>query len=580
MIKTIFRILTLLSFALLMFDLGYSQDETQEKFLLWAYFATTVFFTAFETYRILSPGEATNVLNQLRLALPIVTFAIISLQWLVKGDALEDAIKSRYILFLVNVLLLVVFELTFYIRKLYLSVFSPAIVFVGSFLFVIAGGTFLLMLPNATTHGIRFVDALFTATSAVSVTGLAVVDTGTAFTRMGHIILLVLIQLGGLGMLTFTSFFSYFFRGTSSFQEDLHLKDFLSSEQLSGLLELALKIVGFTLAVETVGAVFIYYNLPEGYFGTVQEKVFFSMFHAISSFCNAGFSTLANNFYEEAFRFRYNIHLAIAFLLIIGGLGFSIFFNLLSYMRLRVESWYERFVLNRPKYYKTVRQLTLNTKIVLVTTTVLLVIGTALFWVLERNHTLACHTTVWGKFVTSFFGSATPRTAGFNTVNMAELAIPTVMVTILLMWIGASPASTGGGIKTSTFALATLNIFSVASAKNRIDLGSREVPPNSVDRAFAIISLSLIIIGIGILLVSAAEPEQTNFLDIAFEVFSSYSTVGLSLGITPKLTDFSKFVLIFVMFIGRVGALNILIGMLRQIKTLPYRYPEESVIIN
>ena len=580
MIKTIFRILTLLSFALLMFDLGYSQNETQEKFLLWAYFATTVFFTAFETYRILSPGEATNVLNQLRLALPIVTFAIISLQWLVKGDALEDAIKSRYILFLVNVLLLVVFELTFYIRKLYLSVFSPAIVFVGSFLFVIAGGTFLLMLPNATTHGIRFVDALFTATSAVSVTGLAVVDTGTAFTRMGHIILLVLIQLGGLGMLTFTSFFSYFFRGTSSFQEDLHLKDFLSSEQLSGLLELALKIVGFTLAVETVGAVFIYYNLPEGYFGTVQEKVFFSMFHAISSFCNAGFSTLANNFYEEAFRFRYNIHLAIAFLLIIGGLGFSIFFNLLSYMRLRVESWYERFVLNRPKYYKTVRQLTLNTKIVLVTTTVLLVIGTALFWVLERNHTLACHTTVWGKFVTSFFGSATPRTAGFNTVNMAELAIPTVMVTILLMWIGASPASTGGGIKTSTFALATLNIFSVASAKNRIDLGSREVPPNSVDRAFAIISLSLIIIGIGILLVSAAEPEQTNFLDIAFEVFSSYSTVGLSLGITPKLTDFSKFVLIFVMFIGRVGALNILIGMLRQIKTLPYRYPEESVIIN
>ncbi len=580
MIKTIYRILTLLSFGLLMFDLGYSQDETQEKFLLWAYFATTVFFTIFETYRILSPGEATNILNQLRLALPVVTFAIISVQWLLKGDALEDAIKSRYVLFLLNVLLLVVFELTFYIRKLYLSVFSPAILFVGSFLFVIAGGTFLLMLPNATTHGIRFVDALFTATSAVSVTGLAVVDTGTAFTRMGHIILLVLIQLGGLGMLTFTSFFAYFFKGTSSFQEDLHLKDFLSSEQLSGLLELALKIVGFTLAVETVGAIFIYYNLPEGYFSTVQEGVFFSMFHAISSFCNAGFSTLANNFYEEAFRFRYNIHLAIAFLLIIGGLGFSIFFNLISYMRLRVESWYVRFVLNRPKYYKTVRQLTLNTKIVLVTTTVLLVIGTALFWVLERNHTLACHTTWWGKFVTSFFGSATPRTAGFNTVNMAELAIPTVMVTILLMWIGASPASTGGGIKTSTFALATLNIFSVASAKNRIELGSREVPPNSVDRAFAIISLSLIVIGIGILLVSAAEPEQTDFLEIAFEVFSSYSTVGLSLGLTPRLTDFSKFVLIFVMFIGRVGALNILIGMLRQIKTLPYRYPEESVIIN
>jgi len=580
MIKNIYRILTLLSFFLLMYDLGFDQNIRQEQVLLWGYFFSTLLFTAFEAYRIIAPGEATNFLNQLRLTLPVATFVITTITWLKEGVSIPSAIRQFENLFLLNVLLLVVFELTFYIRKLYASFFSPAVLFVGSFLFVIGVGTFLLMLPNATTTGgIRFVDALFTATSAVSVTGLAVTDTGTTFTHMGHIILLVLIQLGGLGMLTFTSFFAYFFKGSSSFQEDLHLKDFLSSEQLSGLLELSLKIVGFTLVLELGGAAFIFFNLPGEVFKNTEEQIFFSIFHAVSAFCNAGFSTLANGFYEAPFRFSYNIHLTIALLLVIGGLGFSIFFNVFGYLPRKIESWYARFILHVPKYYKTVRMFSLNTKIVVVTSAALMVFGTAVFWVLERNNTLLEHTTVWGKFVTSFFGAVTPRTAGFNTVNMAELAMPTVMITILLMWIGASPASTGGGIKTSTFALATLNIFSTATGKNRIELGSREVPPNSVDRAFAIISLSLIIIGIGILLVSTAEP-QMGFLDIAFEVFSSYSTVGLSLGITPKLSDFSKYVLIVVMFIGRVGALNILIGMLRQVKSLPYRYPQESVIIN
>lgn len=579
MIKNIYRILTLLSFFLLMYDLGFDQDVQQEQVLLWGYFLSTLLFTGFETYRIIAPGEATNFLNQLRLTFPIVTFIIITITWLLEGTSIYHAIQQYENLFLLNVLLLVVFELTYYVRKLYSSIFSPAILFVSSFIFVIGAGTFFLMLPNATKGGIRFVDALFTATSAVSVTGLAVTDTSGTFTRMGLIILMVLIQLGGLGMLTFTSFFAYFFKGSSSFQEDLHLKDFLSSEQLSGLLELSLKIVAFTLVIEMSGAAFIYFNLPSGVFKNLDERLFFSIFHAVSAFCNAGFSTLTNSFYEAPFRFSYNIHLTIAMLLVIGGLGFSIFFNVLGYLPRKIESWYARFVLNIPKYYKTVRMFSLNTKIVVVTTAALIVFGTITFWVLERNNTLLEHPTLWGKFVTSFFGSVTPRTAGFNTVNMAELAMPTVMITILLMWVGASPASTGGGIKTSTFALATLNIFSTATGKNRIELGSREIPPNSVDRAFAIISLSLIIIGIGILLVSTAEPQMA-FLDIAFEVFSSYSTVGLSLGITPKLSDFSKYVLIVVMFVGRVGALNILIGMLRQVKTLPYRYPQESVIIN
>ncbi|MBP9076551.1 MAG: hypothetical protein KBG02_06785 [Haliscomenobacter sp.] len=579
MIGRIYKLLTLASFVLLVYDFGYDQGPQQQRWVLSGYLVSTIFFTGFELYRVFSPNEKSHLLNILRLVLPSITFVIILIAWLLEPVTLFGAIVQFEVLFFLNVLLLLVFEFTIYISRLYTRALSPAFVFASSFAVLILSGTLLLKLPNATVQGISVLDALFTATSAVSVTGLAVVDTGTYFTRMGHWIILGLIQLGGLGVLTLTTFFAYFFKGSSSFQEDLHIKDFLSSETLGGLLELSIKIVVFTLGIELAAACLVFFNLPEGFFETLDDRLFFSLFHAVSAFCNAGFSTLTNGLYEGPMRFSYNVHLAIAFLVVTGGIGFNIVFNIFVYARFKALSWYNRFVLRLPKYHKTVRLVTLNTKIVLYTTGALILAGTVLFLILEQKHTLAEHPSWWGKLVTSLFGSITPRTAGFNTVNMSELAVPTVIITILLMWIGASPGSTGGGIKTSTFALASLNIFTTASGKNRVELGSREVPQHSINRAFAIISLSLIVIGIGILLITTVEPGL-DFMHIAFEVFSAYSTVGLSLGITPGLSDFSKFVLIFVMFVGRVGSLNLLIGMIRQTKSLPYRYPQESVLIN
>ncbi len=579
MIGRIYKLLTLASFILLVYDFGYDQGPQHQRWVLLGYLFSTIFFTGFELYRVFSPREKSHLLNILRLVLPVITFLIILIAWLLEPVTLFGAIVQFEILFFLNVLLLLIFEFTIYISRLYTRAFSPAFVFASSFAVLIIMGTVLLKLPNATVYGISILDALFTATSAVSVTGLTVVDTGTYFTQMGHWIILGLIQLGGLGVLTLTTFFAYFFKGSSSFQEDLHIKDFLSAENLGGLLELSIKIVVFTLGIELAVAGVIFFNLPRGYFDSLDEKLFFSLFHAVSAFCNAGFSTLTNGLYEGPFRFSYNVHLAVAFLLITGGIGFNIIFNIFVYIRFKTLSWYNRFVLRLPKYHKTVRLVALNTKIVLYTTGALIIFGVLMYLILEQKHTLAEHPTWWGKLVISLFGSVTPRTAGFNTVNMQELAVPTVIITILLMWIGASPGSTGGGIKTSTFALATLNIFTTATGKNRIELGSREVPQHSTNRAFAIISLSLIVIGIGILLITTVEPKM-DFMHIAFEVFSAYSTVGLSLGITPQLSDFSKLVLIFVMFVGRVGSLNLLIGMVRQIKSLPYRYPQESVLIN
>tara|TARA_R110001606_G_scaffold59803_1_gene141630 strand:- start:108 stop:716 length:609 start_codon:yes stop_codon:yes gene_type:complete len=201
-----------------------------------------------------------------------------------------------------------------------------------------------------------------------------------------------------------------------------------------------------------------------------------------------------------------------------------------------------------------------------------------LFYFFEYDNTLAEHNE-FGKWVTAFFGAVTPRTAGFNTVDNAALKLHTIMIVLLLMWIGASPGSTGGGIKTTTIFLATLNFLSLARSKDRVEFGKREISNKSIRRAFAIISLSLIFIGLATFMITMLDPELP-FIQVAFECFSAYSTVGLSMGITSSLSTGSRLVMILMMFIGRVGALTLLVGMLRRVHTLRYRYPNEELVIN
>lgn len=220
----------------------------------------------------------------------------------------------------------------------------------------------------------------------------------------------------------------------------------------------------------------------------------------------------------------------------------------------------------------------MNSRITLVTTFALILVGFIGYYVLEQNNTLANHNG-FGKIVTALFGATTPRTAGFNTVDMTLLSYPTVIMMLLLMWIGASPSSTGGGIKTSTFAVATLNILSLAKGKTRVEIFRREIADITIRRSFAIISLSLIVIGMGIMLISIFD-EELSLKDIAFEVFSAFGTVGLSLGITAKLSSMSKIVLIVVMFIGRVNMLTLVIAIFKKEKRKNYRYPTEEIIIN
>ncbi len=454
------------------------------------------------------------------------------------------------------------------------TIFNPAQLFVFSFILIILGGAMMLSLPNATSAGISFIDALFTSTSAVCVTGLTVVDTAKHFTLLGQTIILVLIQIGGLGIMTFASYLTYFFRGGSSFENQLVLSQINQDQRLGEVFHTLKNIILTTLSIEALGALIIYATLPENNIPGLSDRVFYAVFHSISAFCNAGFSTLSNNLYEAPVRYNYGLQGTVAWLIIIGGIGFPILFNVLTSVRGGVIRRVQAIREGR-RYIRKPWQINLQTRIVLITTGTLLLAGTILIYLLEQQHTLADHSG-YGRWIAAFFNSSTTRTAGFNNVDMTALRFPTVMVIFFLMWVGASPGSTGGGIKTTTFALATLNILSISRGKERIELFRREISGSAVKRAFAVIALSLVMLGFGTFLLAVFDAEKSLY-HIAFECFSAYGTVGLSLGITASLSLPGKLVIIALMFTGRVGMLTLMLGFMPKNRHKAYNYPGEEI---
>ncbi|KRG32032.1 MULTISPECIES: TrkH family potassium uptake protein [unclassified Psychrobacter] len=453
---------------------------------------------------------------------------------------------------------------------------NPAQFFILSFLSLVLVGALLLMMPNATTQPLSFMDALFTATSAVCVTGLIVVDTATYFTTFGQVIIMGLIQIGGLGILTFVTYFSYFFKGGVSYETQASISEMSYMRGMGDVVSTLKSILYVTFAVEAVAAALIYisiYDIPDMDW---SEQLFFSVFHAISAFCNAGFSTFSAGMYDDALRFNYPLQLIIATTFIFGGMGFVIVVNVLRYLRDRAERLIYR---HDQRYIYRPWLLNINSRITLITTGALLLVGLIGVMIFEYNNVLADHRSFFGKLVTGLFTAATPRTAGFNTIDMGELAFPTIMLTIFLMWIGASPNSTGGGIKTSTFAIALLNTLSLARGQTNVEVFKRQIADISIRRAFSIMWLSLLVIGMGVTLISYDQPEL-DLIKVVFECFSAYSTVGLSLNLTTELSDFSKMVVSVIMFVGRVSMLTIFIALLKNRRQRNYRYPTEEITIN
>lgn len=461
--------------------------------------------------------------------------------------------------------------------NLLIKVMNPAQLFMVSFAFIIFSGAMLLMMPMSTTSPISFTDALFTSTSAVCVTGLTVVDTATRYTFLGKFIIMALIQIGGIGVMTITSFFGIFFKEKSSLREQSMLRDYLSEDSFDSIIKSLMKVVLITLMIEAIGAAMIFISLEKNALGSASDNLKFSIFHAVSAFCNAGFSTLTDNLYDARIRTNYSVHVWIANLIILGGIGFPVLLNLYQYCRSQVR-WLVEYFRTRKSYVHRVNMITLNSKIVMFATFLLIVFGTLAFFLLEQNHTQQ-GMDFKARLAMSYFQSITPRTAGFNNFAMSMLSTPAVLITIFLMWIGASPVSTGGGIKTSTFAIAILNALRIMKGKNHIEIHRYEIHEYSVNKAFAIITLSIFTIVFGAFGIYIFDADK-GMLRIIFECFSAFGTVGLSLDLTPKLSDPSKYILILLMYIGRMGSITLLLSLVKAYGSASlYRYPKENLII-
>lgn len=473
------------------------------------------------------------------------------------------------------VLLLSVIQLSKQIFVVIRRRVKPEVLFAGSFLFIVLLGAFLLGLPNATHAGISFIDALFTSTSAVCVTGLTVVDTGTVFTPTGLVILLFLIQVGGIGIMTFTSFFAMSFLSGTSFQDQFMMRNLLNEASLSDIFRTVVYIVLTTFAIEGIGVYFVYLQIEP--VAGVENKFFFSLFHAVSAFCNAGFSTLPGNLYDPLVRHLYSLQVVLAILIVFGGIGFPILFNYGNLFRYWVRNNIMYLLGMSFKVEHRPRIVSTTTRIVLPTTLVLLIVGTALFWIFENNNALA-GMSVTGKFATAFMGAVTPRTAGFNNVDMSMIHTTTIFLTIVLMWIGASPMSTGGGIKVTTFVIALKNIWAILAGRDRVVVARRQLTRDNVNRAHAIIFLSLLWIILAVFAILILEPHA-SVTQAVFEVTSALSTVGLTLNLTPTLSVAGKIVISITMFVGRVGLISLLACFIRHREAKLYTYPDDTVIM-
>ena len=455
---------------------------------------------------------------------------------------------------------------------------NPSLLLSGSFLVFIFIGSLLLMLPNSTYAGIDYIDALFVSTSAVCITGLTPVDISVHFTPMGIAILAILIQIGGLGVMTFTSFFALFFSGNTSIYNQLLLRDMIYSKSMNALVPTLLYILGFTIVVELIGAFFIYLSIAGTLGPTPNDEIVFALFHSLSSFCNAGFSTLPDGMANPLLLHgNISIYWITSLLIIAGSIGFPILVNfkdaVFGYLRRRWRRLRHRSVGSR-----IVHSYNMNTKIVLVTFFALFVAGAVGFGLLENDNSLRGMSAI-EKITQSVFNSATPRSAGFSSVNPAGFLNVTIVMVLFLMWIGGASQSTGGGIKVNTFAAIILNLRSIITGRHKVVAFKRTIATFSIRRANAVVALSILSYTFYSVTLLILEPEIPARA-LLFEASSALFTVGSSLGATSQLGAASEALLCTAMFLGRVGMISLLAGIAGRHHDSTVSFPADSIIIN
>ena len=457
-------------------------------------------------------------------------------------------------------------------KESFLKRLSPQWLMALGFLFAILTGALLLTLPFSSTNGqgIAPVAAIFTATSATCVTGLSVIDIGTDLTLIGQLVVLSLIQLGGLGITTFGTFLLVIVGRRLSVQSEFVLMSSYGIDEVNGLRSLLRWTMGLTFLIEGIGAFLLWLrylahapelHLPPG----IWPPIYYAIFHSISAFCNAGFSLHRDNLFpfqgDPLFLF------VIDLLVVLGGLGFLVLYNLIT-----TKFWRRNL--------KTRGRITLHSKIALTATLLLITIGTAAFLFEEWGNTLK-DLSLLNKFACSLFHAITPRTAGFNAVDMGQVTETTRFITNLLMVVGGSPGSAAGGVKTTTMVVLIMTIFAICKNRRDTIIFSRTIPNAIVREALVIFLLALLLVltAFGILLMTEAPLKPDAASKLMFETISASATVGLSINFTPSVTMWGRWVIIVCMFVGRLGplAVALLIGTREESRRI--RYPEEEIVV-
>lgn len=431
---------------------------------------------------------------------------------------------------------------------------TPPQFMVLSFASLILIGSVALMLPWASNSPTAYIDALFTSTTAVCVTGLVVVDTGTHWTYLGQTIILLLIQIGGLGVMAFATSFALLMGRKIQLKERLLMQQSINTSTMGGVVRVFRYLLGFTFLTEALGALILTIRFTP--LMGLKKAIWFGIFHAVSAFNNAGIDLFGNFKSITDFSADPTINLVISTLIIIGGLGFYVSYELFN--------------------YRKTKQLSLHAKVVLITTGTLIVAGTLLLLGCEYYHALK-DMPFGTKLLVAYFQSISPRTAGFNSIDLNSLFISSQLLIVVLMFIGASPGSTGGGIKTSTFALLLAAMFSQLRGKKDTELLERRIETTDVLQALTVVMLAILTILTVSFLISWG--HQANFMKILFEVTSAFGTVGLTLGITPSLDPFGKYLIIATMLLGRVGPLTLGFALAYREKQPEIRYAKGKVMI-
>ena len=520
-------------------------------------------------------GWGTNALLGLTL-IPI----IVKLIGIDDDYGLVDILTNR--VFHVTVLFLVsVIDLSDGVIRLMGRKMNPALMMALSFMVFILVGSGLLMMPRCILPGVhlRWIDSLFTATSAVCVTGLTTIDVPSTFTSLGQFVIMMLIQVGGLGVMTITSFFALFFMGNTSLYNQILVRDMVSSKSLASLWSTLLNIFGFTAAIELVGAFTIFLNIHGTIGLDLTHELFFSLFHSVSAFCNAGFSSYAEGLGSPLLMTGHCwLYIIISLLIILGGIDYPVLVNLKIIVHKRANFIWKWICGQHYASMSIPNLFDLNTQIVLRTTGMLIFFGTLLIGVFEWENTfdgMLPHE----KLVQAFFNAVSPRTAGFTSVNLGSLCIQSVIIYTVLMWIGGASQSTAGGVKVNAFAVAVLNVRAIVRGTTRVEYGGRELSLDSIRRANVAIFASLFVLFVFVFTITIIEP-QLSLKAIAFECVSAFCTVGSTLGITPLLKDGSKVLIILLMFFGRVGVVTLAQALLRQYSNQNYKLPQDNIIIS